>query len=320
VSGRVNGDRVKQAMPTIKRILCPVDFSDASRHAVDHAIAIARWYNASITAFHVYHPIVTAVPGLPPLDRVPEADLKRVYAETAACFEGASAHGVCVDVIVDVGHPAAQILVRSQAADSDLIVMGTHGASGFEHLLLGSVTEKVLRRALCPVLTVPPQTHATSTLPFKRLLCAVDFSDSSLRGLELACSLAKESDAMLTLLHVIEWPWREPPAPILEDLPSDQAAALAEFRRYVEKSAVERLRGLTTESDRGHCVIEPRVAHGKAYTEILRTAAIERADLIVIGVHGRNAAEVMLFGSTTNQVVRRATCPVLTLRDQPADT
>jgi nucleotide-binding universal stress UspA family protein len=308
-------------MTSIKRILCPVDFSDASRHAVDHAIAIARWYHASITALHVYHPGVMAVPALPPLPgRVPEADLERVYAETAACFAGARAHSVRLDVIVDVGHPADQILVRSQAADCGLIVMGTHGASGFEHLLLGSVTEKVLRRAPCPVLTVPPQTHATSSLPFRRLLCAVDFSESSLHGVQLACSLAKESDATLTLLHVVEWPWHEPPPPVLEDLPADQAAALAEFRRYVEKSAVERLRALTPESDHGHCLIEPRVAHGKAYAEILRTAAICRADLIVIGVHGRNPADVMLFGSTTNQVVRRATCPVLTLRNQPAVT
>ena len=150
-----------------------------------------------------------------------------------------------MDVVVDVGQPAAQILVRSVDAESDLIVMGTHGASGFEHLLLGSVTEKVLRRARCPVLTVPPHAQATSTLPFRRLLCAIDFSDSSLRGLELACSLAKESNAALTLLHVVEWPWHEPPPPVLEDLPSDQAAALAEFRRYVEKSAIERLRALT---------------------------------------------------------------------------
>ena len=301
-------------MTTIKRILCPVDFSDASHHAVDHAVAIARWYHASITALHVYEPTLMAVGGAPPLGRVEEAELKRLKAETAACVEAARADDVAVDVVVEAGHPATAILRRS--ADSDLIVMGTHGASGFEHLLLGSVTEKVLRRSPCPVLTVPPQSHSTSTLPFRRLLCAVDFSASSLRGVELACSLAKESDATLTLLHVVEWPWHEPPPPVLDDLPSDQAAALTEFRRYVEKSAAERLRALTTESDRGHCVLEPKVAHGKPYVEILRTAAIAGADLIVIGVHGRNAADVMLFGSTTNQVVRRATCPVLTLRSQ----
>lgn len=256
------------------------------------------------------------VPGLlPPGSRASEPELKRMHVETTKCFEGAVASGISVDVIVDVGPPAARILDRSQAVHSDLIVMGTHGAGGFEHLLLGSVAEKVLRRARCPVLTVPPHTQSTSALPFRRLLCAVDFSDSSLRGLELAGSFAKESKAALTLLHVVEWPWHEPPPPVLEDLPSDQAAALAEFRRYVEESAIERLRALTPEAGEDGWVRESRVVHGKPYIEILQVAAEVRADLIVMGVHGRNAADVMLFGSTTNQIVRRATCPVLTLRN-----
>jgi nucleotide-binding universal stress UspA family protein len=136
-----------------------------------------------------------------------------------------------------------------------------------------------------------------------------------LRGLELAASLAKESKAALTLLHVVEWPWHEPPPPVLEDLPSDQAAALAEFRRYVQERALERLRGLKPEEEEWRSVTEPLVVHGKPYIEILRVAADLRADLIVMGVHGRNAADVMLFGSTTNQIVRHATCPVLTLRN-----
>jgi nucleotide-binding universal stress UspA family protein len=300
----------------ITRILCPVDFSEASQHAIEHAIAVARWYKASITALHVYNPIFMPIPGLPPPEsRVSAPELKRLHAEATRCFEGAIASGVAVDVIVDAGPPAARILDRSDTAHSDLIVMGTHGAGGFEHLLLGSVAEKVLRRASCPVLTVPPQTRSTSALPFKRLLCAIDFSDSSLRGLELAVSLAKESKAALTLLHVIEWPWHEPPPPVLEDLPSDRAAALAEFRRYVQERASERLTSLMPEEEEGRSGTEPLVVHGKPYIEILRVATDVRADLIVMGVHGRNAADVMLFGSTTNQIVRRATCPVLTLRN-----
>jgi nucleotide-binding universal stress UspA family protein len=303
-------------MAPITRILCPVDFSEASEHAIEHAIAVASWYKASITALHVYNPIFMPVPGLPPPgSRVSESELKRMHVETTRCFEGAIASGIDVDVIVDVGPPAARILDRSETAHSDLIVMGTHGASGFEHLLLGSVTEKVLRKARRPVLTVPPHAQAISTLPFRRLLCAVDFSDSSLRGLELACSLAKESNAALTLLHVVEWPWHEPPPPVFDDLPSAQAAALAEFRRYVQESAIERLKSLRPRLNEGLCATEPRVVHGKPYVEILRVAAEARADLIVIGVHGRNAPDVMLFGSTTNQIVRRATCPVLTLRN-----
>ena len=302
-------------MTPIQRILCPVDFSAVSHHAIDHAVAIARWYKASITGLHVCNPMFMPVPGLPAAEeRVTEVELKRVHAETLACFESARATGVSVDVLIDIGPAAHQILDRAATLPANLIVMGTHGTSGFEHLVLGSVTEKVLRKAPCPVLTVPPRAEAASGAPFRRLLCAVDFSDWSLTALELACSLAQESHAGLTIVHVIEWPWHEPPPPQLSDMPPEQAAALAEYRRYLEQSATARLKALTSDGVPDQCPTTLRIVHGKSYVEILRVAAEDHADLIVAGVHGRNAIDLMLFGSTTNQLVRHATCPVLTLR------
>ena len=85
---------------------------------------------------------------------------------------------------------------------------------------------------------------------------------------------------------------------------------MAEYRRYVEESARKRVEALVHERKGA----EPRVAHGKPYVEILRVAGEIRADVIVIGVHGRNIVDLTLFGSTTNHIVRRASCPVLTLR------
>jgi nucleotide-binding universal stress UspA family protein len=299
----------------IQRILCPVDFSEVSRHAIDHAVAIARWYKASITALHVCSPMFMPVPGLAaPDQRETEAERERVHAEALACFESARASGVAVDVLIVIGPAAREILDRAAALPANLIVMGTHGTSGFEHLVLGSVTEKVLRKAPCPVLTVPPRAEATSGPPFRRVLCAVDFSDWSLTALELAFSLARESNAGVTIVHVIEWPWHEPPPPQLSDMPPEQAAALADYRRYLEQSATARMKALTSDAVPGRCATTLRVVHGKSYVEILRVAAEDHADLIVTGVHGRNAIDLMLFGSTTNQLVRRATCPVLTLR------
>jgi nucleotide-binding universal stress UspA family protein len=213
-----------------------------------------------------------------------------------------------------VGSPAALILDRAAALPADLIVMGTHGTSGFQHLMLGSVTERVLRKAVCPVLTVPPRAQATSRIPFSRLLCAIDFSDSSMAALQLALSLAEESDARLTMLHVLEWPWEEPPSPRLEDLPVEQGAALAEYRRYREKMALMRLEALVPHSTRLSQRPVTRLSNGKPHVQMLEVAREEASDLIVIGVHGRNPLDVMVFGSTTNQVVRRAACPVLTLR------
>jgi nucleotide-binding universal stress UspA family protein len=306
---------VEPATLQFQRILCPIDFSDASAHVIDQATAIAGYYRARILALHVYNPVFAPIPTLPPpAERVAQTEIERLQQRTQACFRTAIDAGIDVDVAVDIGQPAVDILDRAAGLPANLIVIGTHGAGGFEHLLLGSVAEKVLRKATCPVLTVPPRAHATSVLPFQRLLCAVDFSDPSLAALALACSLAQESGAALTILHVIEWPWIEPPAPALGDLPVEQGAQLAEFRRYLEKTATSRLQTLIPETVQSRCAARSALRHGKPYVEILRTAEDVRADLIVIGVHGRNTAGMMLFGSTTNQVVRRAACPVLTLK------
>jgi nucleotide-binding universal stress UspA family protein len=297
-------------MREINRILCPVDLSDASQHAIEHAVVLARWYGARITALHVCNPIVIpttdfALVGNEPLVMLTADDIRAVTAQVRAVFDAADAGDVNVDI--ESGHAANCIVARAKSLPADLIVIGTHGAGGFEHLVLGSVTEKVLRKACCPVLTVPPKTRATSMLPFKRLLCPVDFSDSSLAALEFAFSLAQEGEAELTILHVFEWlPGDEP----LTNRPFN----VPEYRREVEHDFDQKLHALVPDSVRAWCHPATRIGHGKPYREILGVATEENADLIVMGVHGRNALDLMLFGSTTNQVVRRATCPVLTLR------
>jgi nucleotide-binding universal stress UspA family protein len=112
---------------------------------------------------------------------------------------------------------------------------------------------------------------------------------------------------------VLEWPWEEPPPPKLADLPAEQGAALAEYRRYREKMALIELEKIGSGTGLGHSPTV-RLRNGKPYRQILDVAQDEDADLIVIGVHGRSPMDIMFFGSTANQVVRRASCPVLTIR------
>lgn len=302
-------------MPSIKRILCPVDFSDASLHAVDHALALGRWYGARVIALHVSSRV--AEPALSAAGRASVAEsagTMTLLGDVVRAFGAGQSMGVSVDPFVAAGDPVSEILETATSLTADLIVMGTHGSSGFARFVLGSVTEKVLRQASCPVFTVPPRAHATSVLPFKRLLCAVDFSPSSDRALQYTLSLAQRAQTRLTLVHVLEWPWHEPPAPRFDDLPREQAVQLAAFRRARELQATERLAALIPHDVRDWCLPEARVEHGKPYAEILRVATESEADLLVIGVHGHNSLELALLGSTTNQLVRRATCPVLTVR------
>jgi len=294
----------------INHILCPVDLSDVSRLAIEHAVLIAGWYNARVTALHVCNPIVIPsadfmVFGYGTAPTLTDDEVEQAREQILACFK--SAKSIDVDVIIDTGHPAHRILACATSLPADLIVVGTHGTGGFEHLVLGSVTEKVLRKATCPVMTVPPHARTTSTLPFKRLLCPIDFSEPSLRALEFALSLAQEADAELTILHVFEWP-------VGDELLAARPFTVPEFRQQCERDAAQKLHELVPQSAREWCRPTTRLAHGKAYREILRIAADVSADAIVMGVHGRNALDLMLFGSTTNQVVRLATCPVVTLR------
>ena len=298
-----------------RQILCPVDFSEGSRRAIPYAVALARLHRSILTVLHVT-PQSFVLPGLPPLAEG-ETHLKesrRLATDVAALFESATQAGVKVEILIECGQPANQILSRAGALPADVIVLGTHGAAPFEHMMLGSVAEKVLRKATCPVLTVPPHAEAAHGAAFRKIVSAVDFSEWSLAALDEACALAEESNGDVTAVHVIEWPWHESPAPSFEGLPPEQAAALADFRRYQETMAKARLEAVKTEIGRGRCRIETRVSHGKPYAELLCAVERQRADLLVMGVHGRSALDVFFFGSTTHHVVRRAPCPVLTLR------
>ena len=300
---------------SIRRILCPIDFSPASSRVVEEAVALARRDKARITGLHVYNPMVAPIPMLPaPADRVSQSEIERIRDHITACF-AAVADDVDVEAVVDIGRPAATIVERAASLSADLIVMGTHGARGLERFLLGSVAEHVLRRAPCPVLTVPAQRPSSLVFPWRRYLCAVDLSEPSHAALHYTASLAKTLGGTVTVLLVIEWPWLEPPPPSLSELPPAQAAALAEYRRSVEATATTQLEALVLDAGIDRATV--RIRHGKPYVEILRLAEEDHVDVIVTGVGGRSAVDMALLGSTTNQVVRRASCPVLTLRPDP---
>ncbi|HMD37233.1 MAG TPA: universal stress protein [Vicinamibacterales bacterium] len=288
---------------SIRSILWPTDFSDDSRHALEHAVAIARWYSARIVAVHAFSPVYAEVPVLAGAAADDGCGFSPdLRAELVALGAGIE---TSVDVVESAAAPG--ILQYAVQHPIDLIVIGTHGNSGFRHLILGSVTEKVLRTAPCPVLTVPPRAQKTSSLPFKRIICPTDFSASSCAAMNAAATFARDGNAKLTLVHVLD---DADENELFVPRPYD----VHHHRELLEKHAREQLDALSPPVDRESVALTVTVASGKPYQEILRIADEERADLIVMGVEGRTPLDVMMFGSTTNQVVRRATCPVLTLR------
>ena len=300
-------------MTTIRHILCPLDFSRFSRHALEQAVSLAREFGAEISAVHVRAMTAELVgagspPMAAPFARAP-MDRSMLLRELRDLEDDVEAAGVTIRTTIEDGDPVQTIVSQAAAWPADIIVMGTHGRTGFERLLLGSVAERVLRKAPCPVLTVPPRTlSATSDLAFARILCAVDFSPASMRALDYAAALAAKDGPGVDVLNVVEL--------LAEEHGLQEAAAVEtpSFRAELARAAARRLDGAIPAAVRERCPVRQLVTMGKAWKEILRVASAERSDLIVLGVQGRSTADLMLFGSTTQHVVRQASCPVLTIR------
>ena len=298
-------------MVTVNRILCPVDLSEFSRDALHHAQALAKWYEAKVTVFHVYsapQPLlpVTGMPGnvslLPPVQPDEVAEHVRRF-----CVSSLGDTGESVESVVREGNPTKEIVLLAEQLPADLLVVGTHGRSGFERLFLGSVTEKVLRSTRVPVMTVPPPVKQPGPAPYKTILCPLEFSDASTRALHYALSLAQEADARLILLHVVESLLGEAGAAEMGHL------SVGEYHRFLEDDAMTRLKSAVPEQARVWCAPEERVTRGRAYREILKVAGDEGVELIVMGVSGKGALDRLVFGSTTHHVIREAACPVLTV-------
>ena len=147
---------------TIRKILVPTDFSAHSRVAQTWAAELARRYEASITLAHVYQPISYALPEgyvLPSASLLADLEVNLGRALDDAQKQLASSTDVPVDTALMQGVPFAEIVRFAREGSYDLIVLSTHGRTGIKHALLGSVAEKVVRKAPCPVLTVRPPGH-----------------------------------------------------------------------------------------------------------------------------------------------------------------
>jgi len=294
-------------MLEIKLILCPVDFSEFSVRAYHYALSLAEHYGAKVVAQHIVE-----------LSRYPYADYVAStgdYAEFSRILrEGGqqrlqafvkthSHEAIQPELVVHEGTAPDCILSFAQKHNADLIVIGTHGRRGYDRVVLGSVTNRVMRKASCPVLAVCKQPQESSTEGhewkhahhLRRILYCTDFSENSERALSYAISATDEYDAELILLHV------------LEEIrnPSKAEAAVA--------TATEQLDKLIPQGTRETLKITPAVRVGKAYQQIIELAVERQIDTIVMGVRGRGAVDLAVFGSTTYRVLQLGPCPVLAI-------
>jgi nucleotide-binding universal stress UspA family protein len=303
-------------MVRMARILCPIDFSEFSRHALDHAVGLAKWYGSTVSMLFVHRlptPAVAAGPVVVPEAFVPMqltgTEREQILQRMEELASADRAAGATVDTIIVEGLNVAETIVdQADQLDVDLIVLGTHGRSGFRRLVLGSVAEKVLRTAARPVMIVAPRAPDAvprEPLSMREIVCPVDFSPSAARALEYATSFAGQTKARVTVVHVVQL------LPELAEIPPPDFAG---YHQMLLENARRHMADLLTPAVRSACEIEELILTGTAYREILRLASERHADLIVMGVQGRGPIDLAFFGSTAQHVVRQATCPVVTLR------
>ncbi len=293
-------------MRELSRVLCPIDFSEFSTRAYRYALSVACHYGAKLSVQHVVEPW-----RYPSADFSPSPELFDQFYDTLRekseeqlqqLVKTYKHDGVQTECVVHVGMASDCILEFARAEEADVIVMGTHGRRGFDRLMLGSVTERVIRKASCPVLTVNDPSHGfigsekqPGPIHLSRILFCTDFSENSQRAVDHATSLAAEYDAELTLLHVLE------DSPDAANIQPAIAAAIEQLDRLILPEAHKA----------GKFKTRPTVRIGKAYQQIIQLALEAQTDLVIMAVRGRDAMDFTVFGSTTHRVIQFGPCPVL---------
>ncbi len=294
------------------RILFATDGSQGSARAEGYVRALARSWGASLTVMSV----LEFPPGMDPDCAVNRLYLDGLMKEATEKLTELKTRAVDVGIPVEshlaTGIPSEEVLAVARTQGVELIVVGTRGKTGLEHILLGSTAERIIRRAPCPVLAVPMEKQNTDgssstekpSTALKRMLVPVDFSDCSLDALEYGALVAQRSNASLKLLHVLE--------PVSYGL--DFTLPSIAQRESSKTAIAKRLSNLASTLAAVGLASDFLIAGGLPADSILDTARAQSVDVIVMGTHGRRGLSHALFGSVAESVLRRSSCPVLTVR------
>ena len=288
-------------------LLFPTDGSDGAEAAFDHALDIATTHDATV---HVLSVAETAYGGLAGIDGdvvdMVEQKAEDIVHTTA---DHAQERGVATVTEVVNGEPYREIVDYANATDADLIVMPTHGRRGIERFLLGSVTERVVRRADVPVLTLHPGEDSRNEHPYRNVLVPTDGSSCAEHALATGIDVARAENANLHVLSVVET------AALGTNIRSEMQIDSLEGRaeRVVTRAA-------DAATDAGIATPTTAVEYGSSIAGTIRGYVDDHdIDLVVVGTHGRTGFDRYVLGSVTEQLVRTAGVPVLSVRGPVAE-
>jgi nucleotide-binding universal stress UspA family protein len=287
-------------MALFQKILCPVDFFKTSNRAFEYGLKLASHYGANLHVLHAVSVVIPAAYGAPITAEDMTSDLEKESKRQLAGLKARAAKaGVTATTEVSIGDVDVQILRVIKKQKADLVVMGSHGRRGFERLILGSTTERMIRVSPVPILIVGLTKGGRVAPPaFRRILMTTDFSAGTSSAAAAALSVAQECQAKVTLLHVVN------------DLAADVSA------KYMEpllRGVSEELNKLVPNDARDWCDVTVQVETGVPHELIPKILKQGKYDLLVMNIHGKSLLDRALLGSTAERTLRAATetCPVL---------
>ena len=278
---------------SISYIVVPTDFQQPARRAFNYALKLARVYGARLEIVHVIKTISESSQTSPDsrhLNRLKTSALLELGRMTSVAKDA----GIQAKSRLLYGIPDDCILESAAGCHAGLIVMGTHGRTGWDRLRLGSTAQAVVREAPCPVLTLQEvlardsfRHHAKVSLD--RLLVATDFSSYADAALHYASGLAAQLRARVCIVHA-----------------ADEGLAY--------KVGQRKLKQLTRELQQNGIAAESMSAPGDPVEIILRLATEWQADVITAGTQGRRGLSRLVLGSVAEGLLRRSGCPVLVVK------
>jgi nucleotide-binding universal stress UspA family protein len=313
--GRRTGSRARG----FPRILVPIDLSRPSLKAIPYALAISRQFGADVHLLHVTDVAQQPPPTLLTLALVPQSEWnQRLMKRLQALANKYSTDGNVSALEPRTGTAYEEICAVARELKADLIVIATHGYTGYKRMFLGSTAAQVVQHSPCPVLVVRQHLRhwngagdlrTRTGFELARILVPTDFSECSLIAFEYGVQLARDFNAELRLMHVINphaYPF------------GDEYVALdpAQLMRETEYAEQKQRRSMAARAKTRYSV---RVIHGSPAVEVCH-ATNEDVDLIVISTHGRTGLGHLLIGSVAEYVVRYAHCPVLVIPSRPSPT
>lgn len=291
---------------TINRIIVPVDFSDLSIKGLEVAQKVARLFEATITPVHVHIPISEMdEPYSLGMSNSIYQDLDKIEDNLKNRLNEISREHIepdhRSDPVVIFGNPAQMIINLSD--EYDLIVMTSHGRTGFSRFFMGSVAEKVLRLAPVPVIVVEDESDPGN---FERILITTDFSDNSEAVFPFAVEIAKRAGSKVHLLHVLSF----------EQFNAEETDMSIEALRY------ERLKIIANKNFhevKKNFTYNVEVSHDSPHEAILRHVRQFDYNLILMATLGRTGINYLMMGSTTTNVVRHVKTAVFSVNPRTAE-